>query len=663
MGDSGQGKSKKFTKSLDAFNMNRKESPCSHSYEHECICPNIQFSSSQNFVQTNFLNLSELFNNSKPREELSKDVPLSYKISSDIVMTEISENAQKPRCCPCEFQKSTAIVLQTAHRNYTTPGPSLRSGAMLHTKDIPEEHIREKYVHYFMNDPLMSKSTNSISTSMGQQCSMASIENDCVDGCRVKNTGNQCAVDTIIVSTESADGGCIEDNTIFQKFFEFKQTSTEREDVYCCFKGCDKYLIESEKVIKNSKMGGFCSSETTNNKRHLKKFCNYNFDGEGETALFVSEAIRNRMLSEKMMLESSTGSISGRRVCADFNKEATQPNIQAKGVSEQDKPCKSQTRLRTKEDNSDVYSIEELKAMLHLCTTTFDKMPSSPVKIGEASFSEVYKIGDLIYKIIPFNQWYGIESFCKEAFILDVLRNETGVCKLVDRFLIKDGYSQEYLNAWDSFVGGDNPRPSQSDSDQLYGVLVMNDCGCDLEKYRFKNFVEIVDFIDQLLSTICNLEEKFRLEHRDMHWGNIMIKDTKVHIIDFNFARLETDKIVYTDLNAQEWLFEGDCNVDMQFEIYVETKRSCKSNWKAFNPKSNLLWIRYLLRKLELKLETVREEADDATRIKNRKMLGKIVQKAYEFADCKGLKKYFDVLRCKANLKINHSLGEQVKQI
>ncbi|ELA41684.1 haspin protein kinase [Vittaforma corneae ATCC 50505] len=425
---------------------------------------------------------------------------------------------------------------------------------------------------------------------------------------------------------------------------------TSRENIYSCFKDCDKYLTDSAKTIKNSEMDELSSSGAINDKNiHkngvLRRFSSHSFDRDGETALFVNETIKNRIISEKVELEPTPKSVHG------IGVSSSQVNIKIASMPKQDRLCKLQIRSKTKEDNSDAYSFEELKAMLNLRTVTFDEMPSNPVKIGEASFSEVYKIGNLIYKIIPFNQWYSIESFCKEAFILDVLKSEAGVCKLVDRLLIKGGYSQEYLRAWDSFANGDNPRPSQSNDDQLYGVLVMNDCGCDLEKYRFKNFTEVVDFIDQLLSAICSLEERFKFEHRDMHWGNIMIKNSMVYIIDFNFARLETDKIVYTDLNAQEWLFEGDRSVDMQFEIYVEARKACKSNWKAFSPKSNLLWVRYLLRKLELKLETFKEDVGSAKKIQNKRMLGKITQKAYEFADCKGFRKYFDMFISKNNLK------------
>ena len=82
-----------------------------------------------------------------------------------------------------------------------------------------------------------------------------------------------------------------------------------------------------------------------------------------------------------------------------------------------------------------------------------------------------------------------------------------------------------------------------------------------------------------------------------------MIKDFKVFLVDFNFSRLETDKIIFTDLNNHNWIFEGDKGKDIQFGVYKEIRNSCNSNWKTFNPKSNLLWVKYILQKLILKVD------------------------------------------------------------
>lgn len=286
-----------------------------------------------------------------------------------------------------------------------------------------------------------------------------------------------------------------------------------------------------------------------------------------------------------------------------------------------------------------IYTFEEMKSHLNLRTITFDEMPHSPVKIGEASFSEVFKIDGLIYKIIPFTEWYSLESFCREAFILDTLKDQQGVCKLVDKFLISGHYSDEYLKAWDDFVGSENLRPSNTEESQTYGVLVMNDCGKDLEKYEFQSRNEIICFFDQILSIVTILEDRFKFEHRDMHWGNIMINGSCVYLIDLNFARLEKEKIIYTDLNKEEWLFEGDENIDIQFSVYIQMKESCGSDWISFHPATNFLWIKYLLNKMKIKSETIRCNKE---RSLSKKIIRKMISSAEKISTCKDFKKWFD---------------------
>lgn len=283
--------------------------------------------------------------------------------------------------------------------------------------------------------------------------------------------------------------------------------------------------------------------------------------------------------------------------------------------------------------SNNIFTNQEIRSILNLKTIKFVDMPKFPIKVGEASFSDVFMINGHIYKIIPFDQWYGMDSFCKEAFILQTLSNEEGVCKLIDRFIVNGKYSLEYLKAWDDYKSNDNTRPSKFAENQLYGVLVMEDCGCDLEKYKFTCFDQILSFIDQILTILINLEQKYKFEHRDMHWGNVMIKNNKAYIIDLNFSRLElNNKILYTDLNTEEWLFEGDSSIDLQFEIYKKMRKSCKSNWKIFNRKSNMLWMKYLIKKLELKSKEIDFD---------KKQMEKIVLKSNEFECCKSFKEWF----------------------
>lgn len=278
--------------------------------------------------------------------------------------------------------------------------------------------------------------------------------------------------------------------------------------------------------------------------------------------------------------------------------------------------------LTTIDGEDSIFNHIEIEKILNLKTKNFKDLPQNPLKIAEASFSDVYKSNNLIYKIIAFNEFYSIESFYKELFVLETLKSCEGICRVVDRFIVKGKYTRNYINEWQRYRANkesENVCPSMYKPGQLFGVIIMEDCGVDLENTIFSSYMEVHVFLENLFSTISSLENRFHFEHRDMHWGNIMIKGSKTYLIDFNFTRLEaklfdgriydlnfnsgTSKILFTNLNKEKWLFEGDDEVDFQFYIYKRMKMSCNGDWRSFNVESNLLWIIYIIDKLWSKIK------------------------------------------------------------
>ena len=85
-----------------------------------------------------------------------------------------------------------------------------------------------------------------------------------------------------------------------------------------------------------------------------------------------------------------------------------------------------------------------------------------------------------------------------------------------------------------------------------------------------------------------------------------------ITIIDFTLSRLaESDRAAprYYDLSVDESLFEGDGEVDEQFDVYRgmrdvieraqgDGREGKKGGWERFEPRTNVLWARYLVRKL-----------------------------------------------------------------
>ena len=52
----------------------------------------------------------------------------------------------------------------------------------------------------------------------------------------------------------------------------------------------------------------------------------------------------------------------------------------------------------------------------------------------------------------------------------------------------------------------------------------MKDGGVDLEKFKLKNMRQVQSIVNQLVCSLSLAEDKIQFEHRDLHLGNILIK-------------------------------------------------------------------------------------------------------------------------------------------
>lgn len=187
------------------------------------------------------------------------------------------------------------------------------------------------------------------------------------------------------------------------------------------------------------------------------------------------------------------------------------------------------------------------------------------------------------------------------------------------------------------------PRSSSS-SPTRYALLDLSDCGVDLESYILPSHEQdaapavALSVLAQVVDSLAIAEERFAFEHRDLHWGNVLVRNVarsgispassspltwsslldahhtgvEATIIDFTLSRLteSTDaKPRFYDLSVDESLFEGDGEVDEQFDVYrgmrdviqkgqEEGREEQEKGWARFEPRTNVLWARYLVRKL-----------------------------------------------------------------
>ena len=128
----------------------------------------------------------------------------------------------------------------------------------------------------------------------------------------------------------------------------------------------------------------------------------------------------------------------------------------------------------------------------------------------------------------------------------------------------------------------------------------------------------------QVTVALAVAEEACRFEHRDLHWGNVLLRKcaageervatlngvdltfptngVDVSVIDFTLSRLDMssadakdgeEKPVFCDLDADPELFkgpEGHC----QSETYRRMAAATGGDWSRHAPETNAMWLHYL---------------------------------------------------------------------
>ncbi|XP_054635026.1 uncharacterized protein haspin [Dunckerocampus dactyliophorus] len=266
------------------------------------------------------------------------------------------------------------------------------------------------------------------------------------------------------------------------------------------------------------------------------------------------------------------------------------------------------------------------------------------VKIGEGTFGEVFSSSNasgekVALKVIPVegNEKVNGEDqktlgeilheiiISKELSSLkDQQQNQTSsFIGLNDLHCVRGCYPSEFLKAWDIFdqeKGSDNDRPDFFQKDQLFIILEFEFGGVDLENSNgmLSSLGVAKSILHQVTAALAVAEQQLHFEHRDLHWGNVLVKPTKektghyllngtahsvetkgvlVRIIDYSLSRLEIDGLtVSCDISKDEELFMGQG--DYQFDIYRLMREENGNDWNSYQPHSNVLWLHYLCSKL-----------------------------------------------------------------
>ncbi|CAH0720204.1 unnamed protein product, partial [Brenthis ino] len=187
---------------------------------------------------------------------------------------------------------------------------------------------------------------------------------------------------------------------------------------------------------------------------------------------------------------------------------------------------------------------------------------------------------------------------------------------------VQGSYPSRLLDLWelyDETKGSENDNPAVLPADQQFLVLELANAGQDLESYQFTNAEQAYALFKQVAFGLAVAEEAFQFEHRDLHWGNVLIAPTdqkyatfvlrgRAHrvarrgvaatVIDYSLSRvsLPPGAALYNDLAADDGLF--DAVGDYQFQVYRLMRDKLGNDWKNFEPYTNILWLHYTVDKM-----------------------------------------------------------------
>ncbi|SCV68901.1 BQ2448_1022 [Microbotryum intermedium] len=308
--------------------------------------------------------------------------------------------------------------------------------------------------------------------------------------------------------------------------------------------------------------------------------------------------------------------------------------------------------------------------------TSFVTSPPSPfsisagtkwTKIGEASYSEVFasegEEGEqMVIKIIPVSNieaaagvpdpnmgnhlpfvsdWTAVQrEIWASALVGEGDHGIEGFVEYKGAFIVQGPYPSRLLSEWDLYrrrlkkerrTDYDSQiRPSVLPDRQVYAIICLVHAGTDLESFKLKSWKDAASVLWQAAQACARGEEKVEFEHRDLHWGNLLVKPLQnatspclaldfgalsltsdsisapldarqtglqVTLIDFTLSRAKSsDGFVIFDAFDDEEVFEGQG--DPQFDVYRTMRRLISDDWEGFHPITNLHWLHYLSLKL-----------------------------------------------------------------
>ncbi|CAH9141136.1 unnamed protein product [Cuscuta epithymum] len=299
------------------------------------------------------------------------------------------------------------------------------------------------------------------------------------------------------------------------------------------------------------------------------------------------------------------------------------------------------------------------------------------VKIGEGTYGEAFKVGEVVCKIVPFDGEFRVngeiqkksEELLEEVVLSgtlnslrgngnDMLNCCTSFIQMIDMRVCQGPYDASLVRAWEDWEmkqGTLNDNPKEFPDKQYYLVFVQEHGGKDLESFVLLNYDEARSLLVQATFALAVAEAAYEFEHRDLHWGNILLtrkgsstvkfilEGRQIHvitfgllisIIDFTLSRISTgEDVLFLDLSLDPEIFEGPKG-DKQSETYRKMREVTGDCWEGSFPKTNVLWLQYLVDILLLKKSYARNSKDERELRSLKKRLSSYGSAKEATADC-----------------------------
>ncbi|KAJ6257787.1 Serine/threonine-protein kinase [Drechslerella dactyloides] len=259
-------------------------------------------------------------------------------------------------------------------------------------------------------------------------------------------------------------------------------------------------------------------------------------------------------------------------------------------------------------------------------------------KIGESSFAQVFihRRDDgrpVVLKLVPLDEEQNAKEVMQELKITRSLSPLDGFIKYLGCQVLSGGIPQELETAWATWEQKHNPETYTPSRGAFYGVefhavIALEDGGCSLEDCRWKTWDVPLEIFRQTLQALAKGEAERRFEHRDLHGGNLLVRDLarereveapvedtntgrnvelggfeelKVTVIDYTLSRADVpdeDGVAFLDIDEDTFMAHGL----YQFEIYRMMREElrayhapgAKLNWQTHCPRTNVVWLHFL---------------------------------------------------------------------